>query len=106
MLFRSSGTSKGWFDEILGATSKITRGTRALPVSNSPRHRFFLRVQFALRPEWFAESVGEIVAVLEIVARVLFGFCQQAAFDHVENDFAKVAAVVHAPFLQHRHGHR
>ena len=59
-------------------------------------------------PRWvqFCKGVGEIVAVLEIVARVLVGLGEQADFHHVENNFAEVAAAFHAPFLKHGHDHR
>src|ERR1035438_6861442 len=67
----------------------------------STNNRLRFRFQSALRPEGFAEGVGEIVAVLEIVARVLRGLGEQANLHHVENDFAEVAAAFHAPFLKH-----
>ena len=67
---------------------------------------FWRRLQFILGPERFAEGVREIVPVLKIVPGVLFGFLQQAILHHVEDDLAKVAGMVHAPFLEDRGGHR
>jgi hypothetical protein len=40
--------------------------------------RLRFRIQFALRPERFPKSVGEIVAILKIVAAVLVGFGKQS----------------------------
>jgi hypothetical protein len=64
------------------------------------------RIHFALRPERFAEGVGEIVTLLKIVARIFIRFRKQADFHHVENEFAEIAAVFDAPFFEHRFGHR
>src|SRR5260221_5710887 len=80
-------------------------GNNSFRQSASIGNRLRFRIQFVLRPERFPKGVGKIVAVLKIVAAVLVGLGEQADLHHVENDVAEVAAVFHAPFLEHGHGH-
>ena len=51
------------------------------------------------------KRLDKIITLLEVGARVLFGFFEQTVFHHDENHLAKVLAGMDAPFLEHGQGH-
>ncbi len=67
--------------------------------------RSLFPVQFGLRPKGFEESFGKIVTVSEVAPIISFGFSQKAGFDHIEDNFAEVAAVLNTPFNENGRGH-
>src|ERR1051325_6047501 len=56
--------------------------------------------RFGRRHERQSEHLVEIVAAFKVVATVVLGFCEEVVLDHVKDDFPKVCAATHAPFVE------
>ena len=64
------------------------------------------RVQclFRARKIGLQKDLVEGIAVGEIVNRILLGFAQNSAVDHIEHNFTKIACVENAPAVQYQFG--